>query len=267
LDTAGNELWRKKYISPYNSEGIFDLKMTKMTGGYFICAETGSTEFVRVILVCSKINESGDTLFWRRYPMSPGYDYYISNIKNLPSNKLVFLYYRTIYMIDTLISGAFITDTNGSVFSTTEFATTNNTYLSRIYVQNPQNIFFIGSSNHLVNYKKNIYVVKTDSSLYSPPVKVLNNVYPVPNQCSLYQNYPNPFNSITKIKFIVSKRDNYKICIYDLSGRRMVGVFMGFLEPGEYSLCINLSKYASGVYFYTLETSKILATKKLVLLK
>ena len=89
----------------------------------------------------------------------------------------------------------------------------------------------------------------------------------VPNEYSLSQNYPNPFNPTTNIKFTIPIDGNASLKIYDIMGNE-VGVYMkGFVKAGTYNAEIDGSGWASGTYFYRLETADYYMTKKMVLIK
>jgi hypothetical protein len=89
----------------------------------------------------------------------------------------------------------------------------------------------------------------------------------VPKQFGLHQNYPNPFNPVTKIRFDIPQRTDAIIKIYDLIGNEVAVVHSGELAPGFYEADFNASGYASGVYFYKLETPSFTAVKRMILVK
>lgn len=93
----------------------------------------------------------------------------------------------------------------------------------------------------------------------------------LPLKFQLSQNYPNPFNPVTKIKFsipsVAGKDLPVKLKIYDILGREIVTLINQQMRPGSYIVEWNASNFASGVYFYRLETSSFVETKKMVLVK
>ncbi len=89
----------------------------------------------------------------------------------------------------------------------------------------------------------------------------------VPNTFKLYNNYPNPFNPATKIKFDIAKETFAKINVYDLTGRKVAEIVNQNMKPGSYEITFDASKYASGVYFYRLETAQYTEIKKMILIK
>jgi hypothetical protein len=84
---------------------------------------------------------------------------------------------------------------------------------------------------------------------------------------SLMQNYPNPFNPSTNLEFALPEAGIVELKIYDANGKEL-GVFINKnLNAGVYKFEWNASKYASGVYFYSLSAGKYYSVKKMVLVK
>lgn len=106
-----------------------------------------------------------------------------------------------------------------------------------------------------------------------------NDVLPVNNQNStlpagyrLEQNYPNPFNPVTKIKFIVphfaGKSTGMAVLkVYDILGNELQTLINEHLQPGTYEVDFNGSKFASGIYYYSLSAGNYAETKKMALVK
>jgi len=93
---------------------------------------------------------------------------------------------------------------------------------------------------------------------------VLNNNFP--SSFRLYQNYPNPFNPQTTIRFDVPKDAMVSVRIYDLLGREVYNV-SSYQTAGTHELKFDASNFASGMYFYSVESNGFKETKKMVLLK
>lgn len=93
---------------------------------------------------------------------------------------------------------------------------------------------------------------------------VLNNNFPT--SFRLYQNYPNPFNPQTTIRFDVPKDAMVSVRIYDLLGREVYSI-SGYQTAGTHEVKFDGSNFASGMYFYSVETNGFKETKKMVLLK
>jgi len=89
----------------------------------------------------------------------------------------------------------------------------------------------------------------------------------IPAKYALYQNYPNPFNPVTSIKFDLPKAGDVRIVVYDILGKEMESMFNGFLGAGKYSVNLNATGYASGIYFYRLESNGFTDIKRMVVVK
>jgi hypothetical protein len=89
----------------------------------------------------------------------------------------------------------------------------------------------------------------------------------IPDKCELYQNYPNPFNPLTRIKYDLPKQSRVKLVVYDILGRKAATLVDEMKKAGSYQVIWNANRFASGVYFYRLQTGNYSAVKKLLLLK
>jgi hypothetical protein len=92
-----------------------------------------------------------------------------------------------------------------------------------------------------------------------------NNVEPVKYELS--QNYPNPFNPITNIKYQIQKSGIVTLKIYDITGREIKTLVNEIKNPGSYIVTFNGTEFASGVYFYRIQSGDFVQVKKMVLIK
>jgi hypothetical protein len=89
----------------------------------------------------------------------------------------------------------------------------------------------------------------------------------VPENFTLSQNYPNPFNPSTVIKFTVANTGFVKLTVFDITGREIEVLAAEEMKAGVYPAEFDASRYASGLYFYKMETSNYVQTKKMMLIK
>ena len=89
----------------------------------------------------------------------------------------------------------------------------------------------------------------------------------LPTEFTLEQNYPNPFNPTTDIQFSLPETGHIKLEVYNLVGQRVTVLAEGEFSSGNHTVRWDASRFASGVYFYRLDTESIVLTKKMVLLK
>ena len=98
-----------------------------------------------------------------------------------------------------------------------------------------------------------------------------------PQETVLAQNFPNPFNPETWIPYQLSKATEVSIQIYDVSGRLIRMLDLGWQPVGSYMTPSSAAywdgrnavgeRVASGIYFYTLQTADFAATRRMVILK
>ncbi len=98
-----------------------------------------------------------------------------------------------------------------------------------------------------------------------------------PKDTILAQNFPNPFNPETWIPYQLSKSTEVTLQIYDISGRLVRTLELGWKPTGSYMTRSSAAywdgrnelgeRVASGTYFYTLQTQDFAATRRMVILK
>ena len=97
----------------------------------------------------------------------------------------------------------------------------------------------------------------------------------IPEQFRLEQNYPNPFNPHTTIKFSIPEMSRVILKVYDIIGNEVATLVNETKSPGSYEVSFNASRFASGVYIYSLRAVNpstgsgqvFVQTKKMILMK
>ncbi len=89
----------------------------------------------------------------------------------------------------------------------------------------------------------------------------------LPSGFALEQNYPNPFNPDTRIRFELPISAEVKLAILDILGHEVATLVNGHLHSGHYKINWNGAGFASGVYFYRLQTGEFTQTRKMLLTK
>jgi hypothetical protein len=107
--------------------------------------------------------------------------------------------------------------------------------------------------------------VKFDASWRGNAVEEISTL--IPSQLELMQNWPNPFNSSTTVRFFLPVSSASKLTVVDLLGREVVRLDFGIMGPGFHSATVDGQCMPSGIYFYTLQTSQTMQTRKMILLK
>jgi hypothetical protein len=80
-------------------------------------------------------------------------------------------------------------------------------------------------------------------------------------------SFPNPFNATTNILFTLSTRSYVTLRVFDVMGRTVQSVDLGWMNSGRHREQIDGTNLASGVYFLRLDASSILQDTRLMLLK
>lgn len=96
---------------------------------------------------------------------------------------------------------------------------------------------------------------------------VSETVSQVPDGFALYDAYPNPFNPTTQLRYSLPRNGFVTLKVYDVLGQEVATLVSGMQHAGDYTVSFDGSVFASGVYFYRLESSGVSISKKMMLLK
>ncbi|MEW6511796.1 MAG: T9SS type A sorting domain-containing protein [Bacteroidota bacterium] len=90
----------------------------------------------------------------------------------------------------------------------------------------------------------------------------------IPQSFRLEQNYPNPFNPSTTIQFSVVTAGKVSLTVYNVAGQ-LVGTVLEGVEhaPGTYRVNLDMSRNATGAYFYVLQQGTKREAKLMMLVK
>jgi hypothetical protein len=114
-------------------------------------------------------------------------------------------------------------------------------------------------------FGNNLYIDNT--CLSNPITGVTPITLEIPAVYSLSQNYPNPFNPVTKINFALPKQGFVTLKIFDVLGREVKTLVNEVKTAGKFSVDFNASEFASGVYFYRMESNGFSDIKRMMLIK
>jgi hypothetical protein len=89
----------------------------------------------------------------------------------------------------------------------------------------------------------------------------------IPGQFNLSQNYPNPFNPVTIINYQLPITNYVELSVYNLLGKKVATLVNERQQAGHHQVEFNAHNFASGTYFYKIETGEFHDVKKMVLLK
>ena len=101
--------------------------------------------------------------------------------------------------------------------------------------------------------------------------RALNGLSTIPESFALQQNYPNPFNPATTIRYQMPVAGKVTLKVYDVLGRSVLTIENDRQrKAGYYESVADMSRFASGVYFYRLTIDgeqRFQAVKKMLLVK
>jgi hypothetical protein len=79
--------------------------------------------------------------------------------------------------------------------------------------------------------------------------------------------YPNPFARATTIKYALEELGNVKIEIYNTLGNKISTTLKEHQNVGEHSFEFDADPYATGIYYYTIQTGERINKGKMILLR
>ncbi len=107
-----------------------------------------------------------------------------------------------------------------------------------------------------------LYIFQYDGLVTSKDNDNLNNHF-----FKLYQNYPNPFNPRTTISYTLPENGLVQLSIFNVLGQQVSNLINKEQSKGNYKIELDASSFASGIYFYRLQTETQSETKKFILMK
>lgn len=89
----------------------------------------------------------------------------------------------------------------------------------------------------------------------------------VPGAYALSQNYPNPFNPTTTIQIAVPFAGRVLLKVFDVLGKEETTLVDAEMSPGNFTFTFDVSRLASGTYFYRMQAGDFVATKRMLVLR
>ncbi len=305
FDSLGNLLWERVYASTF--EKLLYSIEEGIDGGYIAIGRSKDFWNDPIKLFIVKVNENGDSLWIRQYGSNisgvsinkSNSNYIISGQRTVTKIDILGNIYGT-FSIDSLQQSEQVKDMklltpDRFVYATTDFVNSDSIYsklilgdstgnilrvkkiefsnfidLSEVEICSNSDLIFMGYAAASDTSSKAIFLaLRTDSLFNFPPVSVIGitqiSNY-IPSGFTLYQNFPNPFNPNTNIKFDLPKDGFVAIKVFDILGKEIFNI-EEFKRAGIYEVKFDGLNYASGLYFYSMETSGFKDTKKMVLIK
>ncbi len=115
-----------------------------------------------------------------------------------------------------------------------------------------------------------LYAIRSNGGI-SKATNLLVGISPVssevPEKYSLNQNYPNPFNPSTTLRYSIPVSGNVNLAVYDELGREVQTLVNAKQFAGTYEIQCDGTSYASGIYYYKLQSGNFVETKKMTMVK
>ncbi|MBP5455534.1 MAG: T9SS type A sorting domain-containing protein, partial [Paludibacteraceae bacterium] len=91
-----------------------------------------------------------------------------------------------------------------------------------------------------------------------------NEVFVEENSYQLSQNQPNPANDETTINFSLAQNSFVTIELYNSIGVKVKDIVSGEYSAGSHSLTFSVNKLPQGIYFYVMNATDFVASKRLI---
>jgi M6 family metalloprotease-like protein len=89
----------------------------------------------------------------------------------------------------------------------------------------------------------------------------------IPGKLELEQNFPNPFNPSTTIRFALPQRAVASLSVFNALGQRLATLLDGELNAGSQEVRFDATGYATGVYYYRLQSGGQNVTRPLLIVR
>lgn len=90
---------------------------------------------------------------------------------------------------------------------------------------------------------------------------------PLPITLTLDANYPNPFWATTRLSYTLAQPSPTRITIFDAAGREQTAWHYALQPAGSHEITVDTKGWASGVYYYRLQTDSAQQTRSMLLVK
>lgn len=98
-------------------------------------------------------------------------------------------------------------------------------------------------------------------------VEVAENKDILPTKFNLSQNYPNPFNPTTTIAYDLPTKEQVRLTVFDILGRKVATLVDNRQEAGSYTISFDARGLATGMYIYRIEAGSFTKTAKMMVIK
>jgi len=106
-----------------------------------------------------------------------------------------------------------------------------------------------------------------DALTFQTNAVYLADVGSVPTELVLHGSYPNPARSEATIEYELPADEHVRITMYNSLGQRVATLVDASQKAGSHTLSVDVSQFASGMYFYRMNVSGTSQTQRLVVVK
>ncbi|OGU77631.1 MAG: hypothetical protein A2W11_08210 [Ignavibacteria bacterium RBG_16_35_7] len=256
LDANGDTLWTKNYGGQGFDSGNDLIEADDgeiIIAGYTTSYGMGEYDFYLV-----GVNVNGDTLWTKHY--GGEFDDKAYAIEKYDDGFAVagFTHNAGITERDALIIK---TNFNGDSLWTKTIGGSYNDWIFNIDKTDDNGLILIGGFDKYGDGNNDVWLVRVNNLVAGLENELL------PTQYILFQNYPNPFNPTTSIQYAVGSRQFVSLKVYDVLGSEVTTLVNEEKQPGVYEVEFDGEGFASGIYFYKLQTENYTSTKKMIYLK
>ena len=266
-NNSGDLLWGKRFSGTgFSSDESVEVT-TDLNGNVYVIGVSDEMNGNKSDFVTLKYNAGGDQLWFQRYNgTGNGIDAPTSVVTGRNGNVYVTGYSFGIGENTDILTIAYDSMGVNQWIDRRDGSAHNSDIAKSMVIDSSDNLFLTGFITEIGSY---INFVTIKYSL-TTGINFISNQ--ISEKFALQQNYPNPFNPVTKIKFEIPQdikrvTQYVKLIIYDALGKELQVLVNEILNAGLYETEFNGNNFASGVYFYKLESGDFVETKRMILLK
>ena len=167
------------------------------------------------------------------------------------------------YRTDGVLSGLRIIDGQKSEGFGVATDRLDNVYLTGLFVQEAR---FDPNTPSLNSSFFNSFIAKYEAGSMENGIVDSNEWLSSTNDTGiLAQNFPNPFSTQTRIDVRLSDADEIRLTVYDTLGRLVSEITRSHHSAGIHRFVFDSGRLATGLYYYTLETSTSRVTRTMTI--
>jgi hypothetical protein len=254
---SGDTLWTRAYGGPETDYGVSVSQLSD--GGYILVGNTSSYGAGDGDIWLIRTDGMGDTL-WTRTFGGFGTDRAFSMSQMSDGNYLIGGFTNS-YGTGSNDGWLILTDQKGDTIWTQTFGGENNE-INMDSKETMDGQLIIAGYTEVQEGNYDLWLMKIS---LDPAVSVQNKSIPAPFH--LYQNFPNPFKSKTIVSYDIPRDGPVQLRLFNARGQEIKVLEDSYKQAGSYEYELNMSGFASGLYFISLSYERGVSGIKLNLFK